>query len=191
MRSLRLLYKDLEKVTGRNSKFGKNESTLIDCSNIFGGGVGNFIINNASGQALNFLEKLKECFLKNIKNFEKRIDSLNSKLPPTTTSNFGFIGAILSLSKTSDCNDSYISTKKELIEKIKNIDIKISKLEGKSPTIDNDIYENVKGIKYFELQSKIPSLFPDDKCLKNTQLLQTRTVTILKMLDKRLTKLEI
>jgi len=185
--SLRSLYKDLKKVTGkRQMHFGK-ESMLIDCTDTFGGGIMNSIITDNAGSAITFLEKLKECFSKNIDSFENRISKLAEK---ESINNFGSIGGMISLSKAGKCNKLYNKTKKEFIEKIKEIDSKISKLEGKSPTIGDDIYNKVKGSSIYELRGKIPSIFPDDKCLKNTQVLKTRTVTILKMLDERISALE-
>ena len=193
--TLRSLYKDLAKVTGKKKRttfskrtmyFGK-ESTLIDCTDTFGGGIMNSIITDNAGSAITFLKKLKECFLKNIDSFEKRIE----KLTPITNNFGGLIGAMISLPKAGNCNNLYDTTKKELIEKIKEIDSKISKLEGKSPSMGDDIYDKVTGSKIYEIPGKLPSLFPDEKCLKNTQILKTRTVTILKMLDERISALEI
>jgi len=197
MKSLRSLLKDLAKLTGKKRKphFGKEEDPLklISCKNIFGI---KYELKNAtlglSSATMDDLENLKECFLKNTVNFEKRIERINSKnsnLNKEQTSSTKF-GGIISLTKASSCNKLYDNTKKELIDKIKDIDSKISKLEGKEPTMGDDIYEKIKANELIELKNKIPSVLPDSKCASNTQLLKWRSITILEQFDNRLSELE-
>ena len=197
MKSLRSLLKDLAKLTGKKRKphFGKEKDPLklINCSNIFGltYEFKSMTLGKSSATKVD-LKDLKECFLKNTVNFEKRIERINSKnsnLNKEQTSSTKF-GGVISLIQASGCNKDYDNTKKELIDKIKDIDSKISKLEGKEPTMGDDIYEKTKAIQAIELQNKIPSLLPDSKCASNTQLLKWRSLKILEQFDNRLTELE-
>jgi len=190
---LRLLYKDLLIITGKTKTCFGNENKLINCDTIFGGGILNDLMGNKSGMGKNILNKLQKCFDINIIYFEKRIEKLNTT---NSTNNFGFIGGLISMSRAKGCLKLYDEVKKHLIEKIKEIDSKISQLEGTPPLMGDDVYDTVK-VKQNLLSKSLDiihstssSVFDDDRCYNDSNLLKAKTDIILKMLDDRLTKLE-
>jgi len=167
--------KTLEKIMkSLNSKIlyfkGKNAKTYFK-------GIGSRIIGGSGGEAVQELNSMKRYILeKYILPFENILTNLEKQ---KSENNFGNIGDILyapiSMKKAKDCKEGLEKTKEEFLQKLIDIDKRVSKLEGKEPSITKEIYnrESTTFQKYLKVSGTL-NLEPGAIC--RTDVYKTKVI---------------